>query len=586
MPAHSPCRRIRDPRIACSLAAIAVLGEVSTAFALDRTKGPKGLNHDRAHAAPFVATGVGINVVVIDDPVSAANTDLGARLKGTLNFEGRTPQQNDGGDPAASANAATAHASLSADIIGSSHATWTGVANASNIFAADVSGVATKTELMAVLDFYFEKANLSGTNKNAEVFNLSLPFSPDAQDNGANQTSKFVDWFVRTRDVMVIKSAGNTGGQINNPGDAFNVITVGGTDEVGNVYSTVANYSAYLLSSDTGGNNAGDEDWRGKPDIVAPGTNIDNRAHQNTGTSFATPHVAGMAALLAEKGLSGTADNRDHLAQKAIILNSARKRFINVPENAERDAFDNRGGQASDGNYLTGAGALVAGSDNIAAAKSALWSPTKWSTDAQGKRLTVLRPLDDEQGTGLADAERALIQFDAGEHEENQAGGVPLIGWNREFLAADTAPDRYALNQTIYKGSFITATLTWDRHIDEQEAGGAAGDNNVESTDQYVDGGPYGFLPDFDLFIYFKDELVAESISIGNSLFGNNVEHLHYPVFQDGLPLDYSIRVDLRGSGLDLTSYALAWWTVPEPTAAFAMAGAALGALLRRRRRD
>jgi hypothetical protein len=172
----------------------------------------------------------------------------------------------------------------------------------------------------------------------------------------------------------------------------------------------------------------------------------------------------------------------------------------------------------------------------------------------------VYRPLDDEKGTGILDVQRVLVQHTGGEQEEKvqNPAGIGPIGWNREPLSASFGVDEYEFNFAIRKGSFITATLTWDRRITESDA-----DNSVENTDTYAeDTSGAGVVPDFQLYIYYQGALVAESVSVGE-----NVEHLHYPVPQDGNAFDYAIRVDLVGSDTTFHDYALAWWapsiTVP-----------------------
>ena len=86
----------------CAVTVLLLLGLAVTAGALDTSKGASGNNHDKAHTIPYKATGAGVNVVQIGSARNGVNTSLGVRFKGNLNFEGRTPQQNNGGDPPAS----------------------------------------------------------------------------------------------------------------------------------------------------------------------------------------------------------------------------------------------------------------------------------------------------------------------------------------------------------------------------------------------------------------------------------------------------------------------------------------------------
>jgi subtilisin family serine protease len=375
------------------------------------------------------------------------------------------------------------------------------------------------------------------------------------------------------RDLLIVKSAGNTGAgsaQITSPGDFLNGITVGATDSS---MHARARFSAYHLAGDTGAA----PDLGHKPEILAPGTAIISQsisaAGDTSGTSFAAPHVAGAASLLA-KGtettpglpLGTTVDN--HLAVKAILLNSTRKRYISEPENSEQMAEDFGGtaNEDSDFNYLNDDGSLRF----VKNFKTAEWTPSSWEIVAPGGAqpfFSTNRPLDDEQGTGLLDAERALIQLDGG---EQAPGPVSKIGWHRGVLSPGGEVD-YMLNTLIPKGAFITATLVWDRIVDVTESDGSPSDNVFESTDIYA----AGALPDFDLELLFQGEKIAESVAVDGTL-----EHLHIPAVDFGEVLDYTLRVKLFS--LEASSYSLAWWTVPEPSCAGLLAIAVFAAGWRR----
>jgi hypothetical protein len=248
-------------------------------------------------------------------------------------------------------------------------------------------------------------------------------------------------------------------------------------------------------------------------------------------------------------------------------MNSARKRFINAPENNQRlaDDFPGTGGEASDNDYLNANGTLRVNPGPT----TVEWTPSSWSVDATGTHpvFSTNRPLDDEQGTGLLDAERALIQLDGG---EQGPGPVGAIGWDRGVLNVGVEAV-YRIDRLISKGAFITATLVWDRIVGVTEADGSISDGIFEANDVYSP----GVLPDFDLFLDFQGQKIAESVSLNST-----VEHLHIPAVDFGEVLDYSIR--LRLFGTTPSAYALAWWTVPEPLTAALVAIAALPLLMQR----
>lgn len=105
-------------------------------------------------------------------------------------------------------------------------------------------------------------------------------------------------------------SGGSENDTIASPGAAPEALTVGAVDDNSSIRRTddaVANYSS---RGPNPGEDASDKRWR-KPDLVAPGSNITAACHSGTGlgdpesmdctmsgTSMATPHVAGAAAVV------------------------------------------------------------------------------------------------------------------------------------------------------------------------------------------------------------------------------------------------------------------------------------------------
>lgn len=133
------------------------------------------------------------------------------------------------------------------------------------------------------------------------VINISLGGA--AVCNGAVQTA--INNAV-TADMPVIVSAGNDGGAVNAPANCANTIPVGATDSGG----AVASFSSRGPELDDRG-------------VVAPGvavltTDVNESTASVTGTSFSSPYVAGLAALILSRQPNfSVAQVRDTLRQSA-----------------------------------------------------------------------------------------------------------------------------------------------------------------------------------------------------------------------------------------------------------------------------
>lgn len=205
-----------------------------------------------------------VNAYIIDSGIRPTHVEFGGRV--TLDFDSVYDGQN--------GNDCMGHGTHVAGIVGA--ATW-GVAKSVNLHAVRVlpcSGSGTVSALIQGVDWV--AANRQGPS----VANISVTVS--AHSNALNNA---VQGLYRSG-VSVVVAAGNANADACNasPGDAPNAITVGATH-----------------SSDQ---KAVYSNWGPCVDVWAPGSLITSVSNANdtdsrlmSGTSMASPHVAGVAAL-------------------------------------------------------------------------------------------------------------------------------------------------------------------------------------------------------------------------------------------------------------------------------------------------
>ena len=195
-----------------------------------------------------------------------------------------------------------------------------GSAPGATIYALKVYGcTGTSSLVMAALDWALDPNGDGDTTDHLDIVNLSLGSDYAAEDDPQNA---MIDKLA-SQGVLSVVAAGNAGDLTlvgGSPGSATSALTV--ADSVGD-----------LVSPDSASDTLNSSSSRGtygavgtiKPDVAAPGTDIvsaglasGNGSVTLTGTSMATPHVAGIAALVKQAHPTWTPAQ-----MKADVMNTA-----------------------------------------------------------------------------------------------------------------------------------------------------------------------------------------------------------------------------------------------------------------------
>ncbi|NUT91214.1 MAG: S8 family serine peptidase [Saccharothrix sp.] len=216
-------------------------------------------------------TGVGTTVAVLDTGVDARHPDLADAVVGAQNFT-----------TSDTADDRVGHGTHVASTITGDSAQYKGVAPDTKLLngkVLDDRGYGQDSWIIAGMEW----AAANG----ADVVNMSLG-SPMPSD-GTDPLSQAVNRITAESGTLFVIAAGNSGGLIGSPGAADAALTVGSVDK-----------SDRLATSSSRGR----VDGVLKPDLTAPGVEITAAKAGGgyttlSGTSMATPHVAGAAAVLA-----------------------------------------------------------------------------------------------------------------------------------------------------------------------------------------------------------------------------------------------------------------------------------------------
>lgn len=255
--------------------------------------------------------GAGVTVAVVDSGVDAGHPDLAGRVVAAENFtdDADTLDRHGHGTHVAATIAST----------GAAPGGHRGVAPGAAVLSAkacDQSGSCPDSAILAGMQW--------AVDRGAKVVNLSLG-GPDTPEQDPLEAA--IERLTAEHGTLFVVAAGNEGGDetVSSPGSADAALTVGAVDRS----DTLAEFSSR-------GPRVGDAAV--KPDITAPGVDISAALSRDaggppdqthialSGTSMATPHVAGAAAILAQRHPGWTAGDL-----KAALMGSAAPNSADTP---------------------------------------------------------------------------------------------------------------------------------------------------------------------------------------------------------------------------------------------------------------
>ncbi|TQJ02674.1 S8 family peptidase [Amycolatopsis cihanbeyliensis] len=234
--------------------------------------------------------GSGTTVAVVDTGVDADHPDLAGRVTETANF---TSEQ----DATDLHGHGTHVASIAAGSGAASGGSYRGIAPGADLLAAKVFdrwGTGPASQVMAGMEW--------AVDRGADVVNLSLGAGIT---DGTDPLAAMVNTLSAKNGTLFVVAAGNAGPgnrTVTTPGSADAALTVGAVDR-NNELAWFSSRGPRLTDATV------------KPEIVAPGVEIAAARAAGTsggsplgehytrwsGTSMATPHVAGAAAILAQQ---------------------------------------------------------------------------------------------------------------------------------------------------------------------------------------------------------------------------------------------------------------------------------------------
>jgi subtilisin family serine protease len=251
----------------------------------DDVSGPQ-IGAPQAHAAGY--TGTGVTVAVVDSGIDASHPDLAGKIVAEQNFTGD-------GDALDHVGHGTHVASTIAGSGAASDGRYAGIAPDAKLFDAKVCTADGCDESAIIAGMQWAAAD-----QHAAIVNMSLG-GPDSP--GLDPVEQAVQDLSARYGTLFVVAAGNDGadGSVESPATADAALAVGAVDRT----DALADFSSR-------GPRTGDDGI--KPEITAPGVDITAARSRDgilgnpgdlyvtlSGTSMATPHVSGSAALLRQQ---------------------------------------------------------------------------------------------------------------------------------------------------------------------------------------------------------------------------------------------------------------------------------------------
>ncbi|MPZ29240.1 MAG: S8 family serine peptidase, partial [Micromonosporaceae bacterium] len=242
-----------------------------------------------ARAAGF--DGTGMTIAVLDTGIDGSHPDLAGRVVAAENFTGDPDASDEHGH-------GTHVSGIAAGTGAASDGTFTGMATGAELLNGKICNSGGSCPTSGML------AGMEWAAPQADVISLSV--GTTSGSDGTDLLSQAVNTLTAQHDTLFVIAAGNSGvfgdGSVGSPGAADAALTVGSV-----------NKNEQLAGSSSRGPRLGD--FAIKPDLTAPGVSIVSARGAGTGlgtpvddfyttvsgTSMATPHVSGAAAILLQQ---------------------------------------------------------------------------------------------------------------------------------------------------------------------------------------------------------------------------------------------------------------------------------------------